>query len=99
LTLNSDQTQTYNLYRFSEASIMRPIPNRYFYNTSELTNEENISTIERTNLDIQKKSSISGPKYTYVSLYILAAGIDDNYSPIYSKPAFVGIFRLPGGSS
>ncbi|MDR2068348.1 MAG: hypothetical protein LBP71_00580, partial [Spirochaetaceae bacterium] len=39
LTLNSDQTQTYNLYRFSEASIMRPIPNRYFYNTSELTNE------------------------------------------------------------
>jgi hypothetical protein len=98
LILNNNQT--YNLYRFSETGIMRPIPeDRYFYNTSALTNEANISTAERTNLDIQIKSPpISGPKYAYVSMYVLATGIDNNYSPVYSKPTFVGIFRLRGTS-
>jgi hypothetical protein len=99
LILNNDQSSPYNLHRFSETGIMSPRPDRYFYNTSELTNENNISTIDRTNLDIQKKDSYSGPKYAYVSIYVLATGIDDNYSPVYSKPAFVGIFRLPGGPS
>jgi hypothetical protein len=91
----------YNLRRYSESGIMRPIPeDRYFFNTSALTSDANISTIDRTNLDIQTKSPvISGPRYAYVSIYILVTGLDSNYSPIYSKPAFVGIFRLPGGPS
>jgi hypothetical protein len=92
---------SYNLYRFSESGLMRPIPSdRYFFNTSELTRDANISTVDRTNLDIQTKSpTISGPRYAYVSIYIVVTGLDPNYSPIYSRPAFVGIFRLPGGPS
>jgi hypothetical protein len=92
---------TYNLYRVSESGLMRPIPgDRYFFNTSALTSDANISTVDRTNLDIQTKSpAISGPRYAYVSIYIVVTGLNSNYSPIYSRPAFVGIFRLPGGPS
>jgi hypothetical protein len=95
-----NNNMTYNLYRFSDPGILRPLPeDRYFVNSSQLTSDANISSSARTNLDIQTKSSISGPRYVYVSVYIVVTGLDPNYSPIYSRPTFVGIFRLPGGPS
>jgi hypothetical protein len=86
----------YNLMRYSDYN-MRPLPgDRYFINSSELNNGANINSAAYTNLDIQNKSNTTGGNlYTYVSMYILKYGIDDNFTPIFSIPTFIGVFRLP----
>jgi hypothetical protein len=86
------------LYRSNGASYggsFIPRPDRYFVNTSELSDPGNVSAT--TNADVSPKPNMSlGPRYTYASMYIVATGLDPvNYSPIYSAPAFVGILRLP----
>jgi hypothetical protein len=71
--------------------------NRSFVNTTgpgSLTDESNIS--ESSNADVEKNSSMIFPdRYSYVSLYIAAAGIDSNFTAVYSRPKHVGVFRLP----
>jgi hypothetical protein len=85
----------YNLFRSNGNGIFNPLPDRYFVNSSQLHSGENaISTI---NADVVNKD-VSGPRYTYVSMYIVVTGIDNNFSPIYSIPTFVGIFLLPDPS-
>lgn len=72
-------------------------PDRLFVNstgTGNLTDETNIS--ESTNADVERNQSMSFPdRYTYVSLYIAAAGLDSNFTAIYSRPKHIGILRLP----
>ncbi|MFP3043002.1 hypothetical protein LQZ19_14400 [Treponema primitia] len=85
-----------NLWRYSESGIMNPYAgNRYFTNHSDLNTGSFINQNTFTNLDIANNNSVSGPKYTYVSMYIMAYGMDNNFSPVYSTPTFIGIFRLP----
>jgi hypothetical protein len=85
--------QSYSLYRSTGNGTFSPAPNRYFLNTSELNRSENaIATI---NADVADKSNISGQRYAYAAVFILVTGTDPNYTPIYSRPAYVGIFRLP----
>jgi hypothetical protein len=73
--------------------------NYYFVNSTDVNNGDLISPSSdssRINQDVQNSAqSISGPKYTYVSMYILSYGLDDNFTNIYSIPTFIGIFRLP----
>jgi hypothetical protein len=72
--------------------------NYYFVNSDDVNNGDHItSDSSRINQDVQNSAqSISGPKYTYVSMYILSYGLDDtNFTNIYSIPTFIGIFRLP----
>jgi hypothetical protein len=72
--------------------------NYYFVNSEDVNNGDHItSDSSRINQDVQNSAqSISGPKYTYVSMYILSYGLDDsNFTNIYSIPTFIGIFRLP----
>jgi hypothetical protein len=72
--------------------------NYYFVNSTDVNNGDLISSdSSRFNQDVQNSAqSISGPKYTYVSMYILSYGLDDsNFTNIYSIPTFIGIFRLP----
>jgi hypothetical protein len=72
--------------------------NRYFVNSDDINNGDHISSdSSHINQDVQNSAqSISGPKYTYASMYILAHGLDDsNFTNIYSIPTFIGIFRLP----
>jgi hypothetical protein len=74
--------------------------NYYFVNSDDLNNGDHISSdSSRVNQDVQNSAqSISGRKYTYASMYILAHGLDDsNFTNIYSIPTFIGIFRLPDG--
>ncbi|GAB6391156.1 MAG: hypothetical protein MdMp014T_0529 [Treponematales bacterium] len=86
---------SYNLYRSTGGGVFTPQPNRYFVNTSELNATANINST--TNADVVDKANISGARFTYVALYIVAVGIDSNYSPVYSTPAFIGILKLPEG--
>jgi hypothetical protein len=72
--------------------------NYYFVNSDAVNNGDHISSDStNTNQDVQNSAqTISGTKYTYASMYILAHGLDDsNFTPIYSIPTFIGIFLLP----
>jgi hypothetical protein len=72
-------------------------PNRSFFNSTGsggLSDESRIS--ETSNVDVERNSSMSSSsRYAYVSLYIAATGIDNNFSSVYSRPKHIGIFRLP----
>jgi hypothetical protein len=77
------------------SQVANPAPNnKYFLNNSDLNSSAN--AVATKNADVQSNSA-TGDLYTYVALYIVAVGRDDNYSPIYSKPTFIGVFLLPNG--
>jgi hypothetical protein len=94
LTLNGSPP-AFSLYRYEDSTVNRPLPDRYFINSSEIQNPANISTVTLNNMDVQDKEGISGQKYTYTAMYILLTGLDDNLVPLYSAPTFIGVFRLP----
>jgi hypothetical protein len=90
LTIKGD---TWDLYRSTGSGNFTPVPDRYFVNTSELNSSDN--AISTRNGDVAN-NSVTGQRYTYASLYIVATGLDQqSYTPIYSIPTFIGIFRLP----
>jgi hypothetical protein len=95
--LSFGNTEVYSLYRSNGNdygyTLFNPLPDRYFINSTELNRSENITS--SLNADVVNKSGISGERYTYVSMYIVAAGVDTNFTPIYSRPTHIGIFRLP----
>jgi len=76
---------TFSLFR--DSSNFTPRPDRLFFlhtdMISPITNEENA--------DVQP----NGSAFAYVSLYICAVGIDNNFSPVFSRPAHIGVFQLP----
>lgn len=87
--------ESYALFRSSQ--VTNPAPNnRYFLNNSDLNS--NANAIDTKNADVQGNSTITAERYTYVAMYIVATGRDSNYSPIFSKPTFVGVFLLPDGT-
>lgn len=88
----------YNLQRSTGNGLFSPKPdNRYFLNHPELNASANVSsTINADVVNIDPPNS-AGTRYTYVALYIVVTGIDNNFSPVYSAPAFIGILRLPEG--
>ena len=67
-------------------------PDRLFNYTNDLATSS-ISPDE--NADVQQKTGTGVTLTAYVSMYIIATGIDTNYSPIYSRPTHIGIFNLP----
>ena len=80
--------QRYNLRRSNGGGLFRPVPeDRYFFNRSELYSSEN--------MDVASNANATGERYTYVSMYIVSSGIDSNFSPVYSLPAFINVFMLP----
>ncbi|MDR2094440.1 MAG: hypothetical protein LBP76_02840 [Treponema sp.] len=84
----------YPLYRSNGDGIFDPLPrDRLFQNTDDLNKSANASST--VNADVANKANISGPRYTYAAMYIAAIGRNNNFSPIYSIPTFIGIFQLP----
>jgi hypothetical protein len=84
----------YTLWRSTGDGTFNPQPNRYFINASELNAASNATTT--VNADVADQSGISGPRYTYVSMYIVKVGRDSGtFSNIYSAPTFIGILKLP----
>lgn len=87
-TLNYD-TASNPFFLFRSAGGFTPLPDRLFFFSSDM-----VTTVNNdVNADVELKTG-SSPLYAYVSVYILATGIDDNYTLIYSRPKHVGIFRL-----
>jgi hypothetical protein len=94
---------TYNLWRSrgnndglgTPANTPLPGGNRYFLNYSELNAKQDNGTSIPENLDVAG-NSVSGPRYTYISLYWVDIGlITATMAPQYSKPTFIGILKLP----
>ncbi|MDR1985366.1 MAG: hypothetical protein LBP88_00145 [Treponema sp.] len=91
--LRMDNTD-YKLQRSTGNGLFSPVPqDRYFFNTLELNSNANVSS--SINADVAALSGTADVRYTYVALYIVATGIDPNFSPIYSAPTFIAILRLP----
>jgi hypothetical protein len=83
-----------NLWRSTGNGSFNPQPDRYFVNTSELN--ASVNAVATVNADVADQSGISGPRYTYVSMYIVKVGRDSNtLASIYSAPTFIGVLRLP----
>ena len=95
----------YNLFRSTgrgtfSPGIFSPLPeDRYFRNATELYDSANAYSAvnQNQNADVADKSGIPAtPRFTYVSLYILAAGFNpSSLNTIYSRPTFIGVFKLP----
>jgi hypothetical protein len=83
------------LYLFRAKERFTPLPDRLFYHTADLIKPEYLTS--NINADVERKTNIidANPKQVYVSMYILATGIDNNYTLVYSRPKHIGIFHLP----
>jgi hypothetical protein len=88
---------TYVLYRSNDNGAFSPRPDQYLVNTSDLRRSDYLTT--NFNADVVGNSSLPAGviRYAYMSVYIVVTGMDGNYSPVYSRPTHVGIFRLPEG--
>jgi hypothetical protein len=83
------------LKRSDGGGTFNPLPShRNFLNSAELNSSSNItSTI---NADVAAPSGSGITLHAYVAIYIATAGINgQTYTPIFSTPSFVGIFKLP----
>jgi len=86
--------QEYRLHRSVEPELrnFEPSDDPYFRNTSDLNNND-YATSEK-NADVTGRTGIT-QRYAYVSMYIVAAGQNPvGFTPIYSKPTHIGIFKL-----
>jgi len=76
-----------------EGNTLVPENDLFFRNTPELNDYAN-ATAEK-NIDVSGRSGLS-QRYAYVSMYIVAIGYNnENFSPIFSKPTHILVFRLP----
>lgn len=92
----SIDNQQYNVRRSTGDGLFNPQPaNRYFFNTPDLNSSGNVSTMINADVANRSELSESGDRYTYVSMYIVVTGMDDNLSLFYSAPTFIGVFFLP----
>jgi hypothetical protein len=84
----------YTLRRTGGGGNFYPVPSdRRLLNTQDLNSSVNATAA--INNDVMDKSSAIGHRYTYVSIYIVTTGKDDNFTPLYSRPTHIGIFSLP----
>jgi hypothetical protein len=93
LIVNEDEGQKYPLRRCS-TDLISPEPDMFFRNTAEL-NDPAKATLN-INADVASRTGLALPRYAYVSMYILAVGLNPvDFTPIYSKPTHICIFKLP----
>jgi len=90
--INSSNNSTdYRLYRSN--NLISPEPDKFFRNSSELSDPNKATS--NINADVAGRTGLS-QSYAYVSMYIVAAGTNQStFAPIYSKPTFISVFRLP----
>lgn len=83
--------------RRNGSGLLLPADDLRFFNSTTLNTT--VPT-ETTNVDVANitGTGASDTRYTYVALYIVLAGTDLNFSPIFSAPTFIGILHLPDQS-
>jgi len=84
-----------NLRRSSE--LISPEPkDLYFQNSFDLSSPENANS--NKNADVASQNGVT--EHAYASMYIIAVGLNPSgFTPIYSKPAHISIFKLPNSNS
>jgi hypothetical protein len=89
-----NDNQNYRLYRSRD--LISPEPDHYFRNTAELS--DSAKAIPNINADVSQGGSGS-VRHAYVSMYIVAVGQNPTgFTPIYSKPTHISIFKLPNAN-
>jgi len=74
------------------SQLFYPVPDYTFNNSNDLSNQ----AYANANANADVASINANPQYfAYVSMYIAAVGTNAEFSPIYSKPTHIGIFKLP----
>jgi len=92
-TVSLNNGEEFRLRRTNEKDTLVPVNDLSFRNTPELYNYAN-ATAEK-NIDVAGRSGTS-QQYAYVSMYIVAIGYNSElFAPIYGKPTFINVFRLP----
>jgi hypothetical protein len=84
------------LIRSNGGGSFTPVPaDRRFVNRADLNASGNIN--QNTNADVAGPSGSGSIRHAYAAIYIATAGINEQagYTPLFSIPAFVGIFLLP----
>ena len=94
LDFTTDSTSPLMLYYPLPSSVLNGPFELLRYDVS-LTDRtfNNTKVLENIAADIQDSDTTR--VFAYVSMYILAFGVDSNYSPLYSRPKHIGVFRLP----
>ena len=83
--------QEYRLRRSSQLISPEPREDLSFRNTAQLRVYENANA----NINADVAGSTGEMQYTYVSMYIVAKGVNpDNFTSIYSKPTHISVFKL-----
>jgi len=91
-TASLNDGQEFKLLRSSKLISPQPRNDLLFRNTPELRSYENASA----NINADVAGRTGEMQYTYVSMYVVAQGVNPgNFTPIYSKPVHISIFRLP----
>ncbi|MCL2179927.1 MAG: hypothetical protein FWB83_02265 [Treponema sp.] len=94
--INTNGGDSYALQRSNVSGIVTRIfdfvpEDKNFINSSELN-----SSGTNINLDV---SSRSDSQYAYALMYIVTVGQNPaNFTPVYSKPTFINIFKLPASN-
>jgi len=87
-----DNGRPITMKRSSE--LISPVPDYTFNNSTDLSNQAN--AVANINADVTGTSAVSSQKFAYVSMYIVAVGVNSElFTGIYSKPTHIGIFKLP----
>ena len=95
LKLNDDDESETQIPLCRSGRLISPLPKDYpyFRNTPELCDYTS-STDTNINADVSGRQNLT-EHHAYVSMYIVAIGVNNYFSPIYSKPTHIGIFKLP----
>jgi hypothetical protein len=68
------------------------VPDRTFYRSAALLTDAG----SNVNTDVEKKAGTIVSQNAFVSMYIVAVGVDSrNLTAVFSKPKHLGVFRLP----
>jgi hypothetical protein len=91
-TASFDSGGDISIRRSRELISPEPRNNSFFQNTAELSDYAKATA--NINADVAARSGVTS--FAYVSMYIVAAGLDPAlFTPIYSKPTHISIFKLP----
>jgi len=86
------------IYRSTDGGTFNPKPTgagyRYFFSSPEMNDFANATST--VNADVSGQTGVS--EFAYTSMYIVPVGTNQdkgNFSRLYGKPTFIGIFKLP----
>jgi len=92
---DSDPSSTrLSLFRSSRANPFPKEDRLFFLQSDKSFDIQNITVDSNFDVERPKTGYNDSTKTAYVSMYVLAVGMDYNISPVFSRPLHLGIFKL-----